>query len=182
VCIPLIDLNRDTSIRRTKSSFQREEEERELKQIKRILVPIDGSKFSFKAADYAVGIAKRQRSQVYCIHAIARVPYGHFLNGYAAQMYIEDAKKQAESWFNDISIKARQKDLSNNNGTSIDILAKVFVTVNPVVETIVNYSVDKNIDLIVIGTRGRSGIKRLLLGSIAKGVVQCADCPVLLVR
>lgn len=123
-----------------------------------------------------------QRSKVYCIHAIARVPYGHFLDGYAAQMYLEEIKKQAESWFSDIIKIARQKAVSDNNGTTIDILAEVFVTVDSIVETIVNYSANKDIDLIVIGTIGRSGIKRLLLGSIAKGVVRYADCPVLLVR
>jgi nucleotide-binding universal stress UspA family protein len=157
-------------------------EERQLRQIKRILVPIDGSKCSLKAAKYAIGIAKTQRSKVYCMHAIARVPYGHFLDGYAAQMYLEEIKKQAESWFSDIFKIARQKAVSDNNGISIEILAEVFVNVNSIVDSIVNYSADKDIDLIVIGTRGRSGIKRLLLGSVAKGVVQCADCPVLLVR
>lgn len=73
-------------------------------------------------------------------------------------------------------------DNNNNNGTSIDILAEVFVNVNSIVDSIVNYSANKNIDLIVIETRGRSRIKRSLLGSIAKGVVECAKCPVLLVR
>ena len=153
-----------------------------MRQIKRILVPIDGSKCSLKAAKYAIGITKTQRSKVYCIHTIAGVPYGHFLDGYAAQMYLEEIKKQAESWFSDIIKIARQKAVSDNNGTTIDILAEVFVTVDSIVETIVNYSANKDIDLIVIGTIGRSGIKRLLLGSIAKGVVRYADCPVLLVR
>jgi len=146
-------------------SFQRKVEERQLRQSKRILVPIDGSKCSLKAAKYAIWIAKTQKSKVYCLHAIARVPYGHFLDGYAAQMYLVETKKQAEAWFSDIFEKARQKNAGDNNGTSIDILAEVLVSVDSIVETIVNYLADKDIDLIVIGTRGRSGIKRLLLGS-----------------
>lgn len=88
-------------------SFQRRVEERQLRQIKQILVPIDGSNCSLKAAKYAIGIAKMQRSKVYCMHAIARVPYGHFLDGYAAQIYLEEVKKQAESWFSDIFKIAR---------------------------------------------------------------------------
>jgi len=150
-----------------------------LRQIKRILVPIDGSMCSLKAAKYAIGVAKIRRSKVFCVHVIVKVPYGHFLDGYAAQMYFEDTKKQAESWFSDIVKTARQKDVGASN---IDILADIFTDVNSIVEAIVNYAMEKEIDLIVIGTRGRSGIKSILLGSIAKGVVLHADCPVLLVR
>jgi nucleotide-binding universal stress UspA family protein len=153
-----------------------------LRQIKRILVPIDGSKYSLKAARYAIEVAKIQRSQVFCVHAIIRVPYGCFLDGYAAQLYLEDTMKQAKSWFGDIVEIARQKDVSNNNGYHIEVITDIFTSVKSIVEAIVNYATDKNIDLVVIGTRGRSGIKRVLLGSIAKGVVQHANCPVLLVR
>ena len=158
------------------------EEDKHLKQIKRILVPIDGSKCSLKAARYALKIAKIQRSKVFCVHTVVRVPYGHFLDGYAAQIYFEEIRKQAESWFSDIVKIARQNDRRNNNDSDINIITDIFTNVNSKVEAIVNYAVANDIDLIVIGTRGRSGIKRLLLGSVAKGVVQYANCSVLLVR
>ena len=51
-----------------------------------------------------------------------------------------------------------------------------------VAESIIEYATRKNIDLIVIGTRGRTGLKRFFMGSIANGVVQHAHCSVLLVR
>ena len=51
-----------------------------------------------------------------------------------------------------------------------------------VTDAIVNYATKKNIDLIVIGTKGRTGLKRFLLGSVAQGFVQHAHCRVLLVR
>lgn len=57
-----------------------------------------------------------------------------------------------------------------------------FVDVKAVSESILNYSVNENIDLIVIGTRGRTGLKRFLMGSTANGVVRHAHCSVLLVR
>lgn len=153
-----------------------------MKQIKRILVPIDGSKCSLKAARYAIKIAKIQRSKVYCVHAIVKVPYGHFLDGYAAQMYFEDARERAKSWFSDIVKIARQEEASDNNDNGIEVLTDIFTNVNSIVVALVNYSRDKDIDLIVIGTRGSSKIKRLLIGSIAIGVVKHAGCPVLLVR
>ena len=51
-----------------------------------------------------------------------------------------------------------------------------------VVSTIVEYAVSENADLIVIGTRGRSGISKMLLGSVALGVVTYAPCPVVVVK
>jgi len=150
-----------------------------LKQIKRILVPIDGSKCSLKAARYAIKIAKIQRSKVYCVHAIVKVPYGNFLDGYAAQMYFEDARERAMSWFSDV---VKIAEASDNNDSCIEVLTDIFTSVNSIVVALVNYSRQKDIDLIVIGTRGNSRIKRLLIGSIAMGVVRYAGCPVLLVR
>ena len=54
--------------------------------------------------------------------------------------------------------------------------------VESIIELIVDYAANKDTDLIVIGTRGRTGLKRLIIGSVASGVVQHAHCPVLLVR
>jgi nucleotide-binding universal stress UspA family protein len=49
-------------------------------------------------------------------------------------------------------------------------------------EEILRYAVESGIDLIVMGTHGRTGLNRWLLGSVAQKVVQCAHCPVLIVR
>ncbi|MGB7953465.1 MAG: universal stress protein [Candidatus Nitrosopolaris sp.] len=56
------------------------------------------------------------------------------------------------------------------------------VDVKSVSESILNYSASGDIDLIVIGTQGRTGLKRFLMGSVANAVIQHAHCPVLLVR
>jgi nucleotide-binding universal stress UspA family protein len=58
----------------------------------------------------------------------------------------------------------------------------VFIDVKSVSESILNYSANEDIDLIVIGTKGRTGLKRFLIGSVANAVIQHAHCPVLLVR
>jgi nucleotide-binding universal stress UspA family protein len=63
-----------------------------------------------------------------------------------------------------------------------DLKTEIFTDVNSVVESITDYATTKNIDLIVIGTRGRTGLKRFLMGSVANGVVLHAHCSVLLVR
>jgi nucleotide-binding universal stress UspA family protein len=51
-----------------------------------------------------------------------------------------------------------------------------------VIGFIIDYATTNNIDLIVIGTRGRTGLKRFFMGSVANGVVQHVHCSVLLVR
>ena len=63
-----------------------------------------------------------------------------------------------------------------------DLKTEIFTGVNSVIESIIDYATTKNIDLIVIGTRGRTGLKRFFMGSVANDVVQHAHCPVLLVR
>jgi len=65
---------------------------------------------------------------------------------------------------------------------SIQLKTQVIVSPISVTGSIVEYAERENIDLIVIGTRGRSAFKRLLLGSIASGVVTHAHCPVMVVR
>jgi nucleotide-binding universal stress UspA family protein len=53
---------------------------------------------------------------------------------------------------------------------------------NSIASTIVEFAENEKVDLIVVGTRGASGVKRMLLGSVASGVVTYAHCPVLVVK
>jgi len=62
------------------------------------------------------------------------------------------------------------------------LTATVIVTEESIYGEIIQYVEKEGIDLIVIGTRGRSGIKKLLLGSTASGVVTYASCPVFVTR
>jgi nucleotide-binding universal stress UspA family protein len=58
----------------------------------------------------------------------------------------------------------------------------IIVTFTSILASIIDYAVDNMINLIVIGTRGRSGIKKVLLGSVASEVVRDSQCPVLVVK
>lgn len=64
----------------------------------------------------------------------------------------------------------------------IKVTANAIFNLSSVAESIISYAAEQKADLIVIGTRGRSGLKRLVLGSVANGVVAHASCPVLVVR
>ena len=63
----------------------------------------------------------------------------------------------------------------------IQIKTEIISSINTV-EGIVDYAQEKNLELIVIGTRGRSGFKKMLLGSVASKVVTYSHCPVLVVK
>ena len=56
-------------------------QEQEKVQIKRILVPIDGSEYSMRAAKYAIELSKLQKAQIICIHVITSLPYGYAFSG-----------------------------------------------------------------------------------------------------
>jgi nucleotide-binding universal stress UspA family protein len=91
-------------------------------------------------------------------------------------MIIENAKKQARDWFN------RIEDIIKEQNPNIKVSTKVLLTGVAVYGEVIQYADKENIDLIVIGTRGRSGVKKLLLGSTASGVVTYANCPVLVTK
>ena len=92
---------------------------------------------------------------------------------------LEDAKKEAQQWFNKIEEQINNEVNNNNN---IQLQTEVIVTATSIVSAIVEYAKNRNVDLIVTGTRGRSQFKKLLLGSVASGVITDAACPVMVVK
>ena len=144
-------------------------------QIRRILVPIDGSKCSLNAARYAVKLAKDENAQLFCIHLMVGIPYGYTTSASATDQYFSDMEEKVESWFDKVRDMAKHECIP-------ELKAEIFRDTKSVIASIVDYASSKGIDLIVIGTRGRTGLKRFLMGSVANGIVQHAHCPVLLVR
>jgi nucleotide-binding universal stress UspA family protein len=70
----------------------------------------------------------------------------------------------------------------NASENKVEVRTEVLIGATSVVKEIVEYAEEHKIDLIVIGTRGISGIKKMLLGSTASGVLSYAHCPVLIVK
>lgn len=143
---------------------------------KKIIVPLDGSDFSFRAAEYAINLAKLTGGEILCVHAIVDLPYIEYMGPgvLTVTRYIREAKKQTEEWFSQVKSKAAKQ--------GIKVTADTIFNLPSVAESILNYASEQKADLIVIGTRGRSGLKRLVLGSVASAVVAHAGCPVLVVR
>ena len=148
----------------------------------KILVPIDGSEPSFHAAHIASNIANKFNSEIIVLYVVVSPSKAEYANltGFVTpkqiDMIIENAKKQAKDWFN------RIEDMIKEKNPNIKVFTKVILTGVAVYGEIIQYAGQENIDLIVIGTRGRSGVKKLLLGSTASGVVTYAGCPVLVTK
>jgi nucleotide-binding universal stress UspA family protein len=85
-----------------------------------------------------------------------------------------DENEKVQSWFERVTIMATNEGIA-------DLKTETFTYVKSIIGSIIDYAANKYVDLIVIGTKGRTGLKRFLMGSVANGVVQHAHCPVLLV-
>jgi nucleotide-binding universal stress UspA family protein len=146
----------------------------------KILVPIDGSNYSLKAAECAIDISRRYHSEITLISIVAsKVRYGTSSGIFGAipPSYLKKYESEAKKWFNRVLQKVKKEDLGIKK-----IKTDVITTPLSTVTTILQYAEKDDTDLIVIGTRGITGFKRMLVGSVASGVVTYAHCPVLVIR
>ena len=148
--------------------------------IRKILGTIDGSENSKKAADYASSFAKKYNAQLivlYLLYSELGFAYSNLL-GVTTPKAIEDVletqKKDVQKWFDEIRSKLKN--------TNISVTDKIIISVSSIVGEIIGFADKEKVDLIILGTRGRTGFKKLLLGSVAEGVVTHSSCPVMVVR
>ena len=133
-----------------------------------------------RAADTAISLARVPGSEVIGVFVANIDQYLQSLGLYrlsypaAVQKKIEEAREEADRWFGTIKQKA---DLAG-----VHFRGEMVDTPLSVVAAIVNFAEHQKADLLVIGTRGRTGFAKLVLGSVAGGVVTYAPCPVLVIR
>jgi nucleotide-binding universal stress UspA family protein len=149
------------------------------KAFRRILVAIDGSDSSFRAAKYAVRLAKRDEAELIVVSVVQK-PTAQFIRTpierpHAARLerYYAYASKRAEYWINRVVVSPRTPEVT--------VRTRVLRGAS-IVKAITDYAVSEGVDLIVVGRKGTSGFKRLLLGSVSNGVVNHAASTVLVVR
>jgi nucleotide-binding universal stress UspA family protein len=87
---------------------------------------------------------------------------------------VDNVKQEAQEWRSQVKEKA--------NEYNVELKVEFIVDPTSIIGAIVEYAERENIDLIVIGSRGLTGFRKLLLGSVASGVVTYAHCPVLVVK
>jgi nucleotide-binding universal stress UspA family protein len=148
--------------------------------IRKILVTIDGSKNSKRAADYAISLAEKYNAQLiilYVLYSELGFAYSNLL-GVTTPKAIKEAiatqKDDVQKWFNEIKDKLKN--------TNVHVTDKIILSASSIVGEIIGFADKEKVDMIILGTRGRTGFKKLLLGSVAEGVVTHSSCPVMVVR
>ncbi|WP_430390071.1 universal stress protein [Dyella sp. 20L07] len=140
---------------------------------KHILVPIDGSELSIRAAKTAIELAKLSHARVSAIHVIAPFQTIAYMGAILAATeftYNEEAKVNAERYLADV------RAVADAAGVPFD--GETLFNEQPF-EAIVQSVTDKKCDLVVMGSHGWRGMTRLLLGSETHKVLLRSDVPVL---
>lgn len=137
---------------------------------------MDGSEASINASNHAIEMAKKFDASLIVLCIVS--PSAYMDLGYAnvgRMKEIESTeKKQAQQEVNKVKKRAMEKEVT--------VKSNVLVKYTSIVKEIVEYAKKHKIDLIVTGSRGVTGFKKMLLGSVASGVITYAHCPVLVVK
>jgi len=140
------------------------EGEKDIFDVKKILLPTDGSTHSLKAAEYAAEISKQFDSETHILNVITK-------------SIIRISRKREEK----SSVQALEETKDVFDRRSIKVIVRKLVRGNPA-EIICKIAEEEGFDLIVIGSRGLSGMKAFFLGGVSDKVSRHAICPVLIVR
>lgn len=148
---------------------------------RRILVPIDGSATSNRGLDQAIGLARDQKAKICLLHVVDEmvVPAGADGTVYMPPSYIEDFVRALRGDAEKLLARAEAK--VRKHGIAVDTVMLETVG-RRVADLIIKQAKKWDADLIVLGTHGRRGLKRLVMGSDAETVLRETPLPVLLVR
>jgi len=144
-------------------------------EFKNIVVAMDGSKYSAAAASEALGLAKWNGS---ALTVISVVP-SELMTPSDIDFTITQRELIAEKEMHEAEKNAKVvKEAALKEGVAV----KAFVLSGRPADAIIETAQEKNADLIVLGSHGRTGVERLLMGSVAERVIVLASCPVLVVK
>ena len=147
--------------------------------VNKILLAIDKSGYKNKATAYAITLAKALGSEVTVIHIIGKSSFGAtgdllgYYRGGKLKAYQDVLKKEAEKLLKGAVELGQKEGVTMHSEVIMDSSAE---------KAIIDYAKKQKMDLIVIGTKGMTGIERFLMGSVANDVITYAHCPVLAIR
>jgi len=142
--------------------------------IKKILVPFDDSGYSNRAFKKSLEIARQQKAEI----IVATIMAGKYHFSMGPSIQLNQKSKNKEKTFAD-KVLSKLKNAAKKN----DVKFTSILIINSSVEKgILEYAKSHKIDLIVMGSHGRTFFRKLVLGSVAYGVVHHSLCPVLVVK
>jgi len=135
---------------------------------KTIVLATDGSRYSMLAADRAIEFAKSYGGSLKVL-SVVDVPTEFYAE---APQAVDDLVRQAKGYVADVKKRSEAEGVA----------AETFVGEAEAYQAITKLAAEQKADMIVIGSHGRTGLRRLLMGSVAETVIGYAPCPVLVVK
>ncbi len=144
----------------------------DFKNVKKILIPIDGSDYSIRAAEYGISVAKMLDAEIMVVYVMDQIVLDQISKATDREDVERDLKKDGQQYINYVLSEAQKEGIK-----AASLLAK-----GRPFEQIVHLAKGLNMDLIVMGTYGLRGAERILIGSVAERVIEYSPCPVLVVK
>ena len=145
-------------------------------RLRTILIPTDFSGCANYALPYAAAIARATKATIICVHVVEPIAPAVGYTGLAEPLPIADISAQLED-----SAERELPKLAECDECAGLNVEEVMVHGDAAAE-IVRVAEEREVDLIVISSHGRTGLGRILFGSTAEAVVRHASCPVLVVK
>lgn len=142
------------------------------KLYKKILIATDGSEFTKNAVDYGIDLAKSTGAKLYAIYVVDTAAFASIPMDAAWESMYEILKQEGDEATRYVADRAEAEGLE---------IERLTVEGHPA-EEIIKHAEKNSANLIVMGTLGKSGLDRFLLGSVAEKVVRNSKIPVLVVR
>jgi len=143
---------------------------------KKILVPLDGSGWAQRAVPHAVDIARNNEDAEVILLTVFVAPARQYMDQIALagqESQIQQAREQMKQYLIGLRTELRDEDVR---------VRTQFIEGIGVAQLICGFVADEGIDLVVMSTHGRTGIARMLFGSVARDVMECINVPVLLIQ
>jgi len=142
-------------------------------ELRRIVCPIDFSEFSVLAHRHALSVAQHYRAELFLLHVVElwQYPWAGFTPG---KYYDETCQHLLE--------KSKEKIQELVRTTTDSVIPQIVVQVGVAADRILEFAAARGADLIVMGTHGRRGFDRLVLGSVTERVMRKACCPMVTIR
>ncbi len=140
----------------------------------KILVPLDGSKRADRILPHVEELARRYQAKVIFLQIVEykTVSTTEVAFNNLTDHELDQAKKRAETHLKGLQGEFREKKIES----------KTHVIYGPVVEGILNIAAQEDVDLIALASHGRGGLARVFYGSVAAGLLQRVDRPMLIIR
>ena len=143
--------------------------------VKKILIPVVKSEYNDKIISYAIILAKGSGASITAIHVLDKSAIGGVgdVFGRRVDEYENEMRKRSQELLTEVQQVIEKQGIK----TSIEIIGN-----KSVARGIIDYARESGADVIVIGTKGLTGVEKFIMGGVASSVINNAHCPVVAVR